>query len=205
LCGYAYLRNRQFLRLLAVPEYNGRPAYSSYLIVPFSDKTTKSILDLRGRVFAFADPNSNAGYLYPNYRLLEAGERPDSFFSKTFFTWADRKVVDAVATRVAHAGAVSSYMWDTLQHFHPQLTAMTRVVERSPEFGFPPFVVHSTVARSEQARVQRALLGMGDDADGRAVLKMLNLTNVVAGTEHMFAGIERMSKVLDAHNNVPTA
>jgi phosphonate transport system substrate-binding protein len=201
LCGYPYVRGRQFLRLLAVPEYNGSPTYQSYLIVPVADKTTKSILDLRGRIFAFSDPDSNSGYLYPNYRLITLQEHPHSFFGKSFFTWAHRKVVDAVAARVAHGGAVDGYVWDTLARFHPELTNMTRVVERSPEFGFPPFVARATLARDEEAQVRRVLMDMSRDAEGRELLKMLNLTGFVAGDERLFAEIERMAKVFANLNN----
>jgi len=46
MCGYPFVRNRKQLRLLAVPLYNGKPLYQSYLIVPSSDRGTRSILDL---------------------------------------------------------------------------------------------------------------------------------------------------------------
>lgn len=205
LCGYPYVRGRQFLRLLAVPEYNGNPTYRSYLIVPSADKATKSILDLRGRIFAFSDPDSNSGYLYPNYRLISLQERPHSFFGKSFFTWAHRKVVDAVAARVANGGAVDGYVWDTLARFHPELTNMTRVVERSPEFGFPPFVARASLAHEEEQQVQRVLMDMSKDAEGRELLKMLNLTGFVAGEERLFSEIERMAKVFGSYSNAPAA
>jgi phosphonate transport system substrate-binding protein len=201
VCGYPYVRGRQYLHLLAVPEYGGRPTYRSYLIVPRADKATQSILDLRGRVFAFSDPDSNSGYLYPNYHLITLQERPQTFFGKSFFTWAHRKVVDAVAARVAHGGAVDGYVWDTLARFHPELTAMTRVVERSPEFGFPPFVARATLAREEEEQVRRVLIDMSKDAEGRELLKMLNLTGFVAGEERLFAQIEQMAKVFANYNN----
>lgn len=205
LCGYPYVRGRQFLRLVAVPEYNGNPTYRSYLIVPRADKATKSILDLRGRIFAFSDPDSNSGYLYPNYRLISLQERPHSFFGKSFFTWAHRKVVDAVAARVANGGAVDGYVWETLARFHPELTNMTRVVERSPEFGFPPFVSRASLAHEEEQQVQRVLMDMSKDVEGRELLKMLNLTGFVAGEERLFAEIERMARVFGNYSNAPAA
>lgn len=205
ICGYPYVRSRPFLRLLAVPEYNGGPTYRSYLIVPNSDTTSKSILDLRGRIFAFSDPDSNSGYLYPNYRLITLQERPHSFFGKSFFTWAHRKVVDAVAARVANGGAVDGYVWDTLARFHPELTAMTRVVERSPEFGFPPLVTRATLPRDEEAQVRRVLMDMSRDDEGRELLKMLNLTGFVAGEERLFADIERMVKVFSNYSDASPA
>jgi phosphonate transport system substrate-binding protein len=201
LCGYPYVRNRQFLRLLAVPEYQHKPTYRSYLIVPAADLASKSILDLRGKIFAFSDPDSNSGYLYPNYHLIALQEHPNSFFGRSFFTWAHRKVVDAVAMRVADGGAVDGYVWDTLAQYHPTLTDMTRVVERSPEYGFPPFVSRTSLPLEQELPVRRVLLEMNQNMEGRELLKMLNLTGFVAGDEHLFADIERMARALGSHNN----
>lgn len=205
LCGYPYVRNRRQLQLLAVPLYAGRPLYQSYLIVPAADTTTRSILDLRGRVFAFSDSDSNSGYLYPNYRLLSLHERPENFFGKSFFTWAHRKVVEAVASRVAHGGAVDGYVWETLAKFNPELTARTRIVERSPDFGFPPFVARVGLPAQTVLGVRRVLTGMSEQAQGRKLLELLNLSGFAAGDEAVFAGIERMSKTLANHANTPAA
>jgi phosphonate transport system substrate-binding protein len=205
ICGYPYVRNHQNLRLLAVPEFEGRPLYRSYLIVPANDGATKSILDLRGRVFAFSDPDSNSGYLYPNYRLLTLRERPDAFFGKSFFTWAHRQVVEAVAAGVADGGAVDGYVWETLARFQPRLTAGTRVVERSPEFGFPPFVARASLPSAVVADARRVLVAMGQDDAGRELLKALNLTGFVVGDDSLFAGIEHMQKALGGEARAPAA
>jgi phosphate/phosphite/phosphonate ABC transporter binding protein len=201
VCGYPYVRNRSFMRLLAVPVFRGRPLYHSYLIVPSVDVATQSILDLRGRVFAFSDPDSNSGYLYPNYRLITLQEQPQSFFAKSFFTWAHRKVVDAVAARVAEGGAVDGYVWETLARFDPDLTARTRVVARSPAFGFPPFVARSSLSEAEISRFRHVLTTMSEDRDGQQLLAELNLDGFTPGDYRLFASIEHMAKVVGAYDN----
>jgi phosphate/phosphite/phosphonate ABC transporter binding protein len=205
VCGFPFVRFRRDMRLLAVPLYHGRPLYQSYLIVPAEDTTTRSILDLRGKTFAFSDPDSNSGFLFPNYRLLELRERPNAFFSKSFFTWAHRKVVDAVASRLAQGGAVDGYVWETLRRFHPDVVGRTRVVEKSPEFGFPPFVAHPAVASREFAAAQRALIDMSGNDQGRRLLRQLNLDGFTAGDESLFSGIESMSRAVLGNVNGPPA
>src|SRR5512143_480590 len=49
VCGFPFARHRRELRLLAVPVFDGKPLYRSYLIVPAADAMTRSILDLRGK------------------------------------------------------------------------------------------------------------------------------------------------------------
>lgn len=198
ICGYPYVRNPRSMKLLVVPLYQGKPLYRSYLIVPASDAATGSLLDLRGKVFAYSDRDSNSGHLFTVHSLLKQRETPAAFFARTFFTGAHRKVVDAVAVGLAQGGAVDGYVWDTLALLHPELTARTRVVERSPEFGFPPFVAGATVLAADSAAMRDVLLRMRADADGQALLKRLNLDGFVPGTNALFDGVRAMSRLVDA-------
>lgn len=190
ICGFPYVRFKRELQLVAVPLFEGRPLYRSYLIVPASDGATRSILDLGGKVFAFSDPDSNSGYLYPSYVLRAAGQRPDAFFRRSFFTWAHRKVVDAVSSRLAHGGAVDGYVWETLRR--AAVTAGTRVVAKSPEFGHPPIVARASLAPQVVRDLREAFVGMTRDAEGRALLASLNLDGFDPGSERLFDSIETM-------------
>ena len=198
ICGYPYVRHKARLRLLAVPVFEGRPQYQSYLIVPAADRATHSILDLRGKVFAYSDPDSNSGFLYPRYALMQLKENPDRFFAKTFFTWAHRKIVEAVGSNLAQGGAVDSYVWETLRMYHPELTARTRIVDKSPYFGHTPLVAREGVSRTEFDSMQEALLGMSHSAVGQDLLKRLNLDGFVTGEDSLYDGIARMMRALDA-------
>ena len=196
LCGYPYVRFKREMKLLAVPLYHGNPLYQSYFIVPASDTTTTSLRDLRGRIFAYSDPDSNSGYLYPQYQLLRAGEDPTTFFSRSFFTWGHRKIIEAVGVGLAQGGAVDGYVWDTLALVRPELTAATRIVNRSPELGYPPFVARAGIADDAFRKMQQVLLTMGRDAEGARLLKTLNLDGFIAGSDQLFDGIAVMARLL---------
>jgi phosphonate transport system substrate-binding protein len=205
VCGYPYVRHAADLRLTAVPVYQGAPLYRSYLIVPAVDERTRSFLDLRGKVFAYSDPDSNSGHLYPTYALTQLQERPGAFFRRTFFTWAHRSVVEAVSAQLADGGAVDGYVWDTLAKVHPDITARTRVVAKSPLFGFPPFVGHAGLTNTEAWRLRAALLGMSDSRTGREILGQLNLDGFVAGDPTLFDGIRRMMETMQGGASAPVS
>ncbi|NMG73263.1 PhnD/SsuA/transferrin family substrate-binding protein [Aromatoleum diolicum] len=196
LCGYPYVREQRWMRLLAVPVYEGQPLYRSYLIVPAHDSVTTKVTDLRDRVFAFSDPDSNSGYLYPHYQLNRANTSPANFFRRSFFTYAHKKVVEAVALAVAHGGAVDGYVWDTLARTHPELTSRTRVADRSPPFGFPPFVTGRSVSPALHRRMQQILLAMHEDPAGARFLRQLNLDRFTGGSPALYADIERMLRAI---------
>lgn len=194
ICDYPFVHLKKQVRLLAVPLYQGRPYYRSYLIVPASNPHTSSILQLKNMVFAYADPYSNTGYLAPRYELHKAGEDPAKFFSKTFFTWSHRKVVEAVAFGLANGGAVDSYVWDSLAVVQPELTAKTRIVSRSPEYGFPPFVAHRSVQEEEFRVFQKVLTDMTTDPAGQALLKRLNLDGFSRNDPKLYDSVAQMMR-----------
>ena len=194
VCGFPYVRNKEAMDLLAVPVYQGKATYRSYLIVPASDHQTASIADLRGKVFAFSDRDSNSGYLVPVHELLGLHQTPGGFFAKTFFTWSHRNVVQAVADGLAQGGAVDSYVWDILALQHPALTARTRIVRASNEHGFPPFVAAKTVAPEEVEIMRQTLIAMPRDEEGARLLRQLRLDGFVAGEEQLFDSIAGMMR-----------
>ncbi len=201
LCGYPYVRNLKYFQILAVPLYKGEPLYQSYIIVPAGDKQTRSINDLHGKIFAFSDPDSNSGHLYPEFLLARKGVTTSSFFSKTFYTWSHRKVVEAVASGLAQGGSVDGYVWDTLSYSHPELTSKTRVVARSPQFGHPPFVARRNISPRLFNKMQSALFNMAHDDEGTPLLTVLNLDGFVFGNKYLYDDISAMSSFVESRRS----
>lgn len=194
VCDYPYLQLKDMVRLLAVPLYQGRPYYRSFIIVAADNQAVAGLKDLRNSVFAYADPLSNSGYLSPRYQLKQMGEDPQDFFRKTFFTWSHKKVVEAVALGMAQGGAVDSFVWETLDRIEPELTRRTRIIERSPEYGFPPFVAHRDVSPELFMNVQNFLLNMHHDPEGAALLKRLHLDGFVRGDPNLYSDVAEMMR-----------
>lgn len=194
VCDYPYLYLRNMVRLLAVPLYKGQPYYRSFIIVASGNSAVRSLGDLKNTVFAYADPLSNSGYFVPRFRLHQLGEDPRTFFHKTFFTWSHKNVIEAVAIGMAQGGAVDSFVWETLNLIEPKLTRATRIVERSPEFGFPPFVAHHEVAPQLFSRVQNILLAMPQDPQGASLVKRLNLDGFIKGNARLYDSLTRMMR-----------
>lgn len=202
VCGYPYVRNRPAMKLLAIPLFRGKPLYQSYLIVPASDATTQSFSDLEGAVFAYSDPNSNSGFLVPQFEMLRRGIEPSSFYRKTFYTWAHRKVVAAVTARLAEAGAVDGYVWETLALIEPRLTSGTRVAAKSDEYGFPPIVARASIAPRDFKAFQAVLLRMPQDDEGRTLLRQLNLDGFAPDDTRVFDGIARIMAFVGARQRL---
>lgn len=192
ICGYPWVVNRSQLRGLVLPMYQGEPWYRSYLIVPAKDKTTASLADLRQRIYAYSDPDSNSGYLVPRTTLIREGIDPDRHFARSFFTWGHRNVVRAVAEGLSNGGSVDGYVWDTLQRVAPALVQRTRVAWRSDRYGFPPVVVRASLSADIERRLREAMLGMSGTAAGQRLLAELNLDAFGRFVPEVFDGIAQL-------------
>lgn len=189
LCGFPYLQHEDALSLLGVPVWRGAPLYQSYLITG-AEFPAEGLADLRGGAHAFSDPDSNSGWLVTASDLARIGERPETFFGRTLFTYGHRNVVRAVAGGLTRSGSVDGYVWEALSAVEPELTARTRVIGRSEPLGFPPFVARrADVGTGIVASLRDALLGMDLDDKGRSALALLQLDAVVAGDVALFDGI----------------
>lgn len=191
---YVYLRHYFHIRLVAMPVLNGRPTFRAYLIVPVEDLTTDSVLQLKDKVFAYADPYSHTGYVVPRYDLLRDGKDARTFFARTFFTSGHKNVIRAVASGLADAGSVDSFVWDSLAVVEPQLVAKTRIAARSAEFGSPPIVAGRNVSDSDLARMRGILVDMTQNIDGNRVLRQMQMEGFVAGDPRGFDAVEEMMR-----------
>lgn len=191
VCSPPYLRNRDKMVLAVMPLFRGKPLYQSYLIVPAADTSTAQFADLRGKVYAFSDPDSNSGWLAPHAELKRTGLEAGILFKRTFFTWAHKKVVAAVAAGLAQGGSVDGYVWETLALTHPEITSRTRVAWKSPWYGFPPIVARSNMPVADLHQLQDLFIGMKDDPEGRELLKQLNLDGFERGDDRVFESVDR--------------
>jgi phosphonate transport system substrate-binding protein len=189
ICGFPLIQHINDLALVAVPVWQGKPLYRSYVIVG-ADDPAQSFDELRGYTHAFSDPDSNSGFLVTRHLLTTMAERPETFFSRFFFTYGHRNVVRAVSAGLAQCGSVDGYVWEVLREVEPQLVAGTRVLRKSELLGFPPVACGvRLVATPAVLAVQQALVSMADDAKGRALLATLRLDGFTPGGMALFAGI----------------
>ncbi len=76
------------------------------LIIARKDSGLKSVNDLEGKRFAFVDPKSASGYVYPRAMLIEKGVKPERYFKETIFAGGHDKVIAAVLEGKVDAGAI---------------------------------------------------------------------------------------------------
>lgn len=91
---------------VAVTKKTGQSAYKS-VILARKDSGIHSLADLKGHTFAFVDPSSASGHLFPKAGLEQAGFAPDSLFKRVIFSGSHDASILAVDNKKVDAAAVA--------------------------------------------------------------------------------------------------
>ncbi|PIY54159.1 MAG: phosphate/phosphite/phosphonate ABC transporter substrate-binding protein [Armatimonadetes bacterium CG_4_10_14_3_um_filter_66_18] len=188
VCCYSYVKGRREfgLRALAVPRINGRTIHRSYLIVP-ADSRAARLADLRGKRFAFTEPESMTGRLVPLYWLrTEQGESPARFFGSHLYTYGHDNSLWAVATKRVEGAAVDSLVYDHMLLREASLRERLKVIRTSPPLGMPPVVVRPGLERQKARRLEQVLLTMHESEQGRELLADLMVDRFVRPNEENY-------------------
>ena len=105
------------------------------VVIVKRDSGLRTLADLKGKRFAFVDPDSTAGYLFTKKLLLEAGLDPNKDL-KTEFAGGHHKVVRKVAAGEVDAGACFEGAAEMLDD--PQ--SVTTIARTAPITGDPVVV-----------------------------------------------------------------
>jgi phosphonate transport system substrate-binding protein len=197
VCTSAYIQGHDSfgMELLVAPQVGGKTTYNSYLIVPTSSEA-QSMKDLRGKVFAFTDPISLSGRVYPNYLLQQLGFTPEEFFARTFYTYSHDEAIRAVASGVADGAAVDSLVFEYAVARDPSLVQKIKVIHRSPDFGIPPVVVSPFTRPQIKDELQSVLLEMADDPTAEDALASIGVGRFVLIDDSAYESVRSLVGVI---------
>jgi phosphonate transport system substrate-binding protein len=164
--------DRYGIEAIATPIVRGKPFYHAYLIVNKASNL-QSLADLKGKDFAFTDPDSNTGALVPRYWLRQLGAKPETFFRSFTYTYSHDNAIMAVAKNLVDGAAVDGHMWEYYQQRNAFYSSKTRVIKKSEPFGSPPLVVSKALDPSMKIALKKRILSMHEDPEGKRILDEL--------------------------------
>jgi len=195
VCAGPYVTGHQRfgMELLVAPVAHGKQVYHSYIIVG-KQSTLQSFEQLRGRTFAFTDPDSNTGCLVPKYMLACQGEDARTFFGETFYSHGHDNSIKAVMDGTAAGAAVDSLIYDFSATLDPTIRQRTRIVLTSPPYGIPPIVVHPSMPARDKARLRRVFLGLHQDAVAQPLLQQLQIDRFEDVDDSLYDSVREMER-----------
>ncbi len=150
----------------------GNPFYKAQIIT-LANSGINSLADLKGKRFAFVDPASTSGYLFPKAGLKKAGYDPDKFFSQSIFAGSHNNVVLAVYQGRVDAGAVFEDARGTVQKTLPDVMQKVKVVWKSDPIPNDTVTLRRDLPADVKDKVAKSLLRFSEQPAGLDALKSL--------------------------------
>ena len=175
----------------------GLPYYRAEIIAQ-SASGINSLADLKGKRFAFVDPASTSGYLFPLAGLKKAGYDPAKFFGQTVFAGSHNNVVLAVYQGRAEAGAVFEDARASVQKTLPDVMQKLKVIWKSDPIPNDTVSFRKDLPADVKDRVSTALLRFSQDPVGLEALKSLYEIEALADYQLLVTKYKVTASSLDA-------
>ena len=139
----------------------GRAFYHS-LIVAHKDSGIKTVADLKGKTFAFVDPTSTSGHLFPKAGLMKEGFNTDKDFGRVIFSGSHDSNAVAVQNKKIEAVAIADRILDAAIAKGLAKREDLVVVWKSDPIPESPTVWRKDLDADLKKRVQAAFLDVKD-------------------------------------------
>ncbi|OIJ10976.1 hypothetical protein BKP35_12895 [Anaerobacillus arseniciselenatis] len=176
---------------VAKPIRNDDEVFKSYIIVK-KDADYQSLLDLKDKSFAFSDPLSYSGFLFPNYELRKSGYDVGNFFEKTYFTYSHDNTIVAVANGLVDGGSTHSDVYKQLKQENDPIIDEIKIIGKGPDVGNSPLVVRPDMDEEIKERLVDVVLSMHESNYGNRALKKLNVDHFIKPAPNLYEPINEM-------------
>lgn len=146
---------------VAVTKKSGKSAYHS-LVIARKDKGLQTVEQLKGHTFAFVDPTSTSGHLFPKAGLIAAGLDADTGFTRVIFSGSHDASIMAVANNKVDAAAVADRIFDSAASKGLVKADDFTVVWRSQPIPESPMVWRKSLDAATKQKVAAAMAEIKD-------------------------------------------
>jgi len=176
ICSGAFAEeySKRKTKLLVVPVVNEKTTYQAYIIAQKDSKITR-FNDFKNKSFAFTDPLSTTGRLYPLEKLSRLNKTEEDFFLKTIYTYGHDISIQMVNRGIIDGASVHSLIYEYIALQHPERVENTKIIVSSGGFGMPPVVTPVSLDKEWFNKIRSVFLEMNSDSIGKIILDNLNI------------------------------
>jgi phosphonate transport system substrate-binding protein len=177
----------------------GKPDTYWASIVTYPSSGIKTVADVRGHSFAFSDPASTSGHLFPAYGLRKAGIDPDKDI-RAIYAGSHTASFEAIYNHKVDAGELNSEQLESAKQRGHYKDGDLVFLWKSDPIPTDPFAVRGDLPAAFKAKLTDILQHLDltslDPAD-RKIMVGAGITQLVAQPDSAYDGIRDLVKTLN--------
>ncbi len=193
---YVLAKEKYGVELLLVVQRFGSPFYRGQIMVR-TDSGIDSLKDLKGKSFAFVDPASTSGHLYPKTLLLSQGLNPKTFFGKTVFAGSHNAVVFSIYKGEVDGGAAYDGSRAAVAKSYPDIFKKIKVIAYTKEIPNDTISVRKQLPENLKIKLREGLKKISRSSEGSKILKNLYGISGVLDLDGLFDPVREAARLLN--------
>lgn len=169
------------VQAIARPENSSGVSTYHGLIFVRKDSGIDSAKDMQGKIFAFVDKATTAGYILPlAYFKKNEIEDYQTFFKETYFTGTHEDAIYDVLNKKADIGAAKNTVFFRVAADDSRVIHELNILERSPDVPENALAVRKYMENSLKVKLKQVLLTMHTDPAGLKILRDFGVQRFIA-------------------------
>jgi len=197
---YVLAKQKHGVELLFVVVRFGSPFYKGQIVVR-ADSGIQTLGDLQGKTFAYVDPASTSGHLYPKSLLASQGYNPDRFFSRVVFAGSHNAVLLSVLKGEVDGGATYDDVRATVVKSYPDVFKKVRVLAYTQDIPNNTVTVRKGLPPPLIQRVKEGLRALTRSPEGSEILKKVYGVEGLVDLDGLFDPVRETSRLLGLEMN----
>jgi phosphate/phosphite/phosphonate ABC transporter binding protein len=171
-------------------------AFYRGIIITKRDSGIKDLAALKGKRFAFVDPKSASGYVYPRAMLIEKGFDPDKFFKETIYAGGHDRVITSVLEGKVEAGAIYDGAL-AIAKGNGLPTEDLIIIASTDPIPHDAIVVRSNLDDATTRKIQKALIDLEKTKEGQKAIanSKKKLTGHILAEDKTFDVVRRTANI----------
>jgi phosphonate transport system substrate-binding protein len=170
-------------------------AFAHSLIFTRRDSGIHQIKEMRGKSFAFVDPATSEGFLFPLSLLKRHGVTDiNTYFSRHFFTGSHASAISAVLDGRADLGVAKDRIYNRQVAKDPSIAGELVILEKSPPTPETTLCLKQDLSAEVKNKLASIMLGMDKDREGKEVLAAIDLLRFTRADKKDFDIVRQMKK-----------
>ena len=202
---YVLARDKFGSEVILASVRGGSKTYTGQVLV-HADSGITDLQGLQGKKFAFVEPGSASGFLFPNALLAQNGIDYKAFFSETTFAGGHDKVVIAVYNKQVDGGAtygdsVEGQTTDartTVQSTLPDVLEKVKPIAKTEPIPNDTVSVRKGLAPDMVTKIRDGLLKVAESEEGKTALKDLyRIDGLAPSADADYEPVRKAAKALN--------